>query len=57
MPDSPGNPRPPMEPHADIRGMAGTARQMFLAYVEQGFTENQALYLVASIVGQGPKAP
>lgn len=35
-----------IEPSADMRQAAIVARQMFLALVEQGFTEEQALKVV-----------
>lgn len=48
----------PVEPHADIRQATAVSFQVYVALVEQGFTEQQALYLVAQMVrpqqtGQG----
>lgn len=40
------------EPSADMRQAARAAREMFLAMVEQGFTEDQAIKLVALAMGQ-----
>jgi hypothetical protein len=46
-----------MEPNADMRAMATNAFQMFLALVLEGFTESQALTLVASVLTAGiPRA-
>lgn len=35
-------PMGPVEPSADLREFASNIRQMYLALVEQGFTEQQA---------------
>jgi hypothetical protein len=40
----------PIEPAADYRAMAYTVRQMFLALVQEGFSEQQALVIVGSII-------
>lgn len=37
----------PIEPHADIRFMTASVRQVFLGLVEAGFTDAQALHLTA----------
>lgn len=37
----------PVEPSADMREMANHCRQMYLALVEQGFTEDEALRLLS----------
>lgn len=39
----------PIEPDADTRTSAIAMRTMFLALVEQGFTDDQALKMVALI--------
>lgn len=38
------------EPAADIRQLADAVRQMFVAFVDEGFTETQALALTGSFV-------
>lgn len=43
----------PTEPHADIRQMAGTFWQMYVALTEQGFTEAQAIILVGNMLRPG----
>ncbi len=44
-----------VEPSADIRGMAGFCRQFYVALLEQRFTQDQALEVVARAV-QGAMA-
>jgi hypothetical protein len=39
-----------IEPHGDIRQGAATFYQFFVAYVQAGFTEDQALELVKTIL-------
>lgn len=39
-----------IEPHGDIRQGAATFFQFFTAYVQAGFTEDQALELVKTIL-------
>jgi len=41
---------PKMEPNADMRAMANAARQMFVALVDEGFTEEQALILLGQTI-------
>lgn len=41
---------PPVEPSADIRGMASFCRQLFVALREQQFTEDQALLIIGRTV-------
>lgn len=36
----------PVEPSADMREFAGTLRQMFVALIEQGFSEQEAFNIV-----------
>lgn len=43
---------PPIEPTADQRVAALTFRQMFLAFIMAGFTEEQALVLLAQQINQ-----
>ncbi|MCX5066664.1 hypothetical protein OOJ91_12320 [Micromonospora lupini] len=44
-----GNPaRPPVEPSADLRQFASGVRQMFVALVNEGFTERQALAVIGT---------
>lgn len=40
--------RPPVEPAADIRGLAHVVRQLYVALCEQGFSEAQALHLTTT---------
>lgn len=40
----------PIEPHADMRTLATAHRQMYLAWTEAGFTEEQALRLLRAWV-------
>lgn len=39
-----------IEPHSDIRENAATMFQLFVAYVQAGFTEEQAMTLLREIV-------
>ena len=39
-------PNGPIEPSAEHREMAGNLRQMYLALLEQGFTEQEAFTIV-----------
>jgi hypothetical protein len=41
-----------VEPSADTRAFARSAREMFLALLEQGFTEEQSTRMVAIMIGQ-----
>lgn len=43
----------PVEPHADIRTMAATAMQMFVAFTEVGFTPSQAMELISQVISAG----
>lgn len=49
MTDKPAD-RPPIEPHADIRQIAVNAMQMYIAFTDTGFTEQQALQLVIAVI-------
>jgi hypothetical protein len=40
----------PIEPAADLRQIANTVRQMFVALTQEGFTEHQALTIVGQIL-------
>jgi hypothetical protein len=40
----------PIEPNADIRVFAKTMQQMFVALVQEGFTERQALIIIGQIL-------
>jgi hypothetical protein len=40
----------PVEPHADIRAAAATMFQIYVAYVEAGFTTDQAMDIVKTII-------
>jgi hypothetical protein len=42
--------RPPIEPHADMRTMAATCRQMYEAWKEVGFTQAEAFQLLRDFV-------
>lgn len=41
----------PIEPSANMREMANNLRQMYLALVYEGFTEQQALIVIGQILG------
>lgn len=41
---------PPTEPSADIRQLASQTRQMFVALVNEGFTERQALVIIGQMI-------
>jgi hypothetical protein len=43
----------PQEPSADLRAAASSVRQMFVALVNEGFTESQALAIVGHILVAG----
>lgn len=40
----------PIEPAADLRQLANALRQTFLALVQEGFTEQQALVIIGQIL-------
>lgn len=40
----------PVEPSADLRAFASIMRQMFVALVDQGFTEQQALTIIGQAI-------
>lgn len=42
-----------IEPNGDFRTAAATIRQMYLAYVQAGFTEEQAMQLVKHFLPNG----
>jgi hypothetical protein len=46
---------PTEEPAADMREAAKGVRQMFVALVHEGFSEHQALMVVAEIIRSGAK--
>jgi len=41
---------PPIEPSADMRQMALFHRQMFLAYTGAGFSDQQALMILGTMI-------
>jgi hypothetical protein len=48
----------PIEPNADMRMLANALRQMFLALIQEGFNEHQAMQIIgvtpaANISGGG----
>lgn len=47
----------PNNPFGEIAQLATTVHEVYVSYVEAGFTEQQALYLVACHVTGGPKEP
>lgn len=44
-------PTQPIEPHAEMRSLAASWRQLFLALVEAGFDEEQAMRVVVATAG------
>lgn len=42
--------RPPIEPSADLRQAAKGLREMYVALIEEGFTETQALVIIGQMV-------
>lgn len=46
---------PDEEPSADIRQAASAVRQMFVALVQDGFTESQALVIVGHMIATGSR--
>lgn len=42
--------RAPIEPNADLRGLAKIAFEFFRAFVDEGFTEMQAIRLCIGII-------
>lgn len=49
----PGKRFPDEEPAADLRQAASALRQMFVALVQEGFTEKQALIIVGQTLQAG----
>ncbi len=47
----------PEDPITQLAEGAASAHELFLAYVNAGFTENQALYLVAQMVTTAMRGP
>lgn len=47
----------PADPFTAFAMAAAQIHEMFVAYLAVGFTEAQAMYLVAAAVTGGPKAP
>lgn len=47
----------PEDPITQLAEGAASAHELFTAYVEAGFTENQALYLVAQMVTAAMRPP
>lgn len=43
----------PMEPSADLRASANQLRQMFVALTTEGFTSNEALVIIGTILAAG----
>lgn len=43
----------PREPSADLRLAASGLHEMFTALLEQGFTEDQALTMLARVINSG----
>lgn len=42
----------PIEPHADMREAATVIRQLFVAFIDAGFDEHQAMTLVLAQMGR-----
>lgn len=40
----------PFEPSADMRAMAKTTRNMYMALVQEGFTKNEAMQILGSML-------
>jgi hypothetical protein len=40
----------PIEPNAELRTLANTLHQMFVALTQEGFTEQQALVIIGQIL-------
>ena len=43
----------PMEPRADMRATANELRQMFIALTIEGFTSQEALVIIGTIITAG----
>lgn len=41
----------PIEPRADLRQAANELRQMYLALIQEGFSEREALTIIGQILG------
>lgn len=48
-------PNGPTEPSADLRGMASSLWQMYVALTLEGFSEAQALTIIGQIIIAGQK--
>jgi hypothetical protein len=46
-------PEEPQDPVTELMALAAQTHEMFLSYLAAGFTEPQALYLVASVITAG----
>lgn len=46
----------PIEPNAEMRGIAATLRQYYLALVQEGFTDQQALTIIGITISNGGSA-
>jgi len=55
MPDN-TTPDGPQDPFSALAEGAAQVHELFLSYVLAGFSEPQALYLVACVMTGGPKA-
>ena len=51
------SPDPSREPPADIRALARSLREMYLALRAEGFTETQALVIVGQVIAGGSRKP
>jgi hypothetical protein len=47
--------RPIVEPSADLRQAAAQMRQMFIALLNEGFEERQALAILGQVIAAGSK--
>ncbi len=47
----------PIEPSADLRELANTLRQTYVALTQEGFTEEQALFIIGQIIAANGGQP
>jgi hypothetical protein len=55
--DKPTGPTPPPDPFTALAAGAAGVHEMYVSFLQSGFSESHAIYLVASMMCGGPKPP